>query len=89
MILSIQVKPNSKIDQITIDEYGNLKVKIKAQPVDGKANQYLIEYLASIFEVSKSRVEILKGSNNQHKKIEINTTLEEINRILHKIKEAN
>ena len=65
-----------------------MKVKIKAQPVDGKANQYLIEYLAEIFEVSKSKVEILKGSNNQHKKVEIFDEEEKITSILHQIKQA-
>ncbi|HSZ24706.1 MAG TPA: DUF167 domain-containing protein [Cytophagaceae bacterium] len=71
MTLYIVVKPNSKTDSIGYDEQGNLKVKIKAPPVDGKANQYLIKYLAEVFEVSKSNVEIMKGSNNQHKKVEI------------------
>jgi uncharacterized protein (TIGR00251 family) len=71
MLLSIHVKPNSKTDQIGYDAYGNLKVKIRAQPVDGKANEYLIEYLSGIFGVPKSHITLLKGSNNQHKKVEI------------------
>ncbi len=67
----MHVKPNSKTDQIGYDEYGNLKVKIRAQPVHGKANQYLIEYLSGIFKVPKSHITIKKRSNNQHKKLEI------------------
>ena len=71
MLLSIQVKPNSKTDQIGYDAQGNLKVKIRAQPVDGKANDYLMDYLSGIFEVPKSHIRLLKGSKNQHKKVEI------------------
>ncbi len=71
MLLSIQVKPNSKVDHIEVDESGNLKVKIRAQPVDGKANQYLIEYIARFFNVSKTKVTLLKGSTNRYKRLEI------------------
>jgi uncharacterized protein (TIGR00251 family) len=88
MIISIHVKPNSKTDQIAYDDSGELKVKIRAQPVDGKANQYLIEYLAGIFQVPKSRIEILKGSNNQHKKVEILDNDIKVTSFLHGLKNA-
>ncbi len=71
MVLLVHVKPNSKTDQIGKDELGNLKVKIRAQPVDGKANKYLEGYLSAFFGVSKSQVRILKGANTSHKRIEI------------------
>jgi hypothetical protein len=88
MILSIQVKPNSKIDQIEVDEQGGIKVKIKAPPVDGKANQYLVTFLSSIFNVPKSNISILKGATNQHKKIEIVGSEIELTGILHRYKKA-
>ena len=78
MVLTIHVKPNSKIDHIFYDEGEQLKVKIRALPVDGKANQYLIEFLAGIFRLSKSRISILKGTTNQFKKVEIDAPEEEI-----------
>lgn len=86
MILTIHVKPNSKIDQIGFDEEGNLKVKIRAQPVDGKANKYLQEYLAGIFNIPKSKIQILKGSNSQHKRVEILAPDVEIGEILKRLK---
>ena len=85
MLLTLHVKPNSKTDQIGCDEYGNLKVKIRAQPIDGKANQYLIEYLSSIFEVPKSHIRLIKGSNNQHKKVEISGDEEKLLTIFKKM----
>ncbi len=88
MILSIRVKPNSKTDQIGYDAYGNLNVKIRAQPVDGQANKYLETYLAGIFKVSKSQVIILKGSNSQYKKVEIVGPEENITKIVHSLKQA-
>ncbi len=88
MILHVHVKPNSKTDQIEYDAEGNLKVKIRAQPVDGKANKYLQEYLASFFKVAKSQVVILKGSNNAHKKVEILASETEILLLLDQLKKA-
>jgi uncharacterized protein (TIGR00251 family) len=71
MILRVHIKPNSKIDSITIKENNELEVRICAAPVDGKANKHLITYLSEIFRVSKSAVVILKGLNNPYKTIEI------------------
>ena len=88
MILNLHVKPNSKVDQLFFDEYGNLKVKIRAQPIDGKANIYLVEYLSLLFDVPKSQIRILKGENNQHKKVEIIGFEPDLTSKLHKIKEA-
>ncbi len=89
MVLTIHVKPNCKVDQIGFDEEGNLKVKIRAQPVDGKANKYLQEYLAGIFNVPKSKVQILKGANSQHKKVEIQASDSDIEEIIHGLKQSS
>ncbi len=86
MLLSLKVKPNSRIDQISIDENGLIIVKIKAQPVDGKANEYLIDYLAKIFKVSKIQIDILKGQNSPFKKLEISGNKADLEEILEKIK---
>ena len=65
------MKPNSRIDEITCDENRLYHIKIKAPPVDGKANKYLVEILSSHFGVAKSRIKILKGETSSFKIIEI------------------
>jgi uncharacterized protein (TIGR00251 family) len=71
MLLRIKVKPGSKVDEITREADGSLKVKIKAQPVEGKANTYLVEYLSGLLQIPKSKIRVLKGANNQFKTLEI------------------
>lgn len=44
-----------------------LKIRIKAPPVDGKANIELIRFLAKEFGVSKRSVSIIRGELNRHK----------------------
>ncbi len=73
IILQLRISPNaSKNEIITTDDM--LKVKITAQPVDGKANKALVEFLSKQFKVPKSYIEILKGQTSKDKTVLIKTT---------------
>ena len=50
---------------------GALKVKIAAPPVDGAANEELVDVLARTFDVAKSRVRVVKGASSRTKSVEI------------------
>ena len=71
MKLKIKVKPASKIDEIVREADGNIKVKIKGQPIEGKANKYLIEYISEVLNLPKSKIVLLKGETNAFKTLEI------------------
>ena len=85
MLLRIKVKPNSKTDDVIKEPDGSIKVRIKAPPVEGKANKYLVEFLAGYFGLSKSKVTLLKGETNQFKTLEIEADEEAIKAQLEKI----
>ena len=65
------IKPNSKIDKATVNPDGSLRIKIKAPPVDGKANEYLVGYLAELFDLPKKNIQIISGFTGSHKRINI------------------
>lgn len=71
MIIKVIAKPNSKIDKI---EWKNneLHLKIKAKPIDGEANSYIIDILAEKLKTIKSNIFIKSGHNSKIKYIEIN-----------------
>lgn len=72
MQLLIRVVPSaSKTEIVGWMADGCLKIKIAAPPVDGKANQELIEFLAKTFGVSKSDVEIVSGQTSKKKTIRL------------------
>lgn len=48
-----------------------LRVYLTAAPVDGKANKELIKLLAEVLNVSKNRINIIKGEKNKDKIIEV------------------
>ncbi len=65
--IQVQIQPGSSKDQIIGLHNGRLKIKISAPPVDGKANQNLIEFIAKALGVSKSKIEIVKGRTSKLK----------------------
>jgi len=50
---------------------GTIKIRIKAKPIQGKANDALISFLCEELQISKSRVMIVSGKRSQRKKVQI------------------
>jgi uncharacterized protein (TIGR00251 family) len=71
MRLHIKVKPNARKDEVLKGPDGTIMVRIKAAPVEGKANKYLTAFLAEYFGLSRSRVTLLRGETNSYKTLEI------------------
>lgn len=72
MKLNVYVLPSSSKSGIVCN-YGNyLKIKLKASPVDNKANDELVRLLAKTFKVSKSSIEIVSGHRQKRKVVCIN-----------------
>lgn len=71
LFLSIYLQPKASKDAILGLHDNEIKVSITAPPVDGKANQHLIKFLAKLVGVAKSKVTILKGELSRHKQIKI------------------
>ncbi len=66
IIIALRISPNASKNEIIKTEDG-IKVKITAQPIDGKANKALIEYLSKQFKIPKSLFEIIKGETSKDK----------------------
>jgi len=69
--IKVHIQPRSSKEQIIGLHNGRLKIKISAPPVDGKANQNLIEFIAKALGVSKSKIEIVKGRTSKLKTLKI------------------
>ncbi|WP_338872913.1 DUF167 domain-containing protein [Spirosoma sp. SC4-14] len=85
MTLHLKVKPGSKVDQLFYDAAGQLTIKIKAPAQDGKANAYLVDFLAKQLGIAKSAVTIVAGFTNPHKRIEIDIDQEQLKQFLAQI----
>jgi len=84
--LLIKVKPGASRDEISLDTENNLAVRIKAKPIDGEANDYLVNYLAKELNISRSKIQIEKGATSRLKRIAINIEQSQLDEILNKYK---
>jgi uncharacterized protein len=71
MKVSIIAHPNSKRPRIEKDLLGALHVYVNAPPLEGKANQAVIEVLSKYFNVKKSCVLLIAGAKSKTKTFEI------------------
>ena len=75
--LKVRVQPKASRNQIDGFEDGTLRLRVTAQPVDGKANAGVIALMAKTLGVSKSRLEIVRGHGSRDKVISIETLTEQ------------
>lgn len=70
-VITVKVKPNARASSLEQDASGNWMARLKAPPVDGKANDELIALVAGRFGCRKSAVSIRSGASARTKRIEI------------------
>ncbi|MEZ0392371.1 MAG: DUF167 domain-containing protein [Pseudobdellovibrionaceae bacterium] len=83
MQISLYVQPGASKSEIVGIHNELLKIKIKAPPVDGKANQEVIRFFSEILGVPKGQIDLLKGEKSREKRILIRSlSLSKIKEIL-------
>lgn len=71
LVLNILGTPSAKQDVILKPKGNQLKVSVKAQPQNGKATDYMVDFLAKEFGVSSSAIEVVYGQESIHKQLQI------------------
>lgn len=69
--LAVQITPNAKKTEVVGVLDDALKLKLQAQPIEGKANEALVRYLAETLTVPRSAVTITHGLASKRKLIEV------------------
>ena len=69
--IQVKVKPNARVSGLEQVEDGTWLAKIKAQPIDGKANEELIRLVAERFGIRKAQVSIKSGASARMKLVQI------------------
>lgn len=90
--LRVKVLPKSSQNQIISitqegTEFGDqatVKIKLRAVPEKGKANQALIEFLSEALGLSKSKITIISGGNTRLKllKVDASNALAKIEKLI-------
>ena len=70
--LAVRVTPRASRNEIVeIQGDGTVRIHLTAPAHEGKANEELIKFLAEIFGVPKSNVDIVAGANGRDKLISV------------------
>jgi uncharacterized protein (TIGR00251 family) len=69
--LSVRVHPGARKNGVTGVHADALKIALTAPPVDGKANEALIAFLAHALRLPRARIALVSGSTSRAKMIRI------------------
>ncbi|TFW05237.1 DUF167 domain-containing protein [Oxalobacteraceae bacterium OM1] len=69
--LSVQVAPNAKKTEVAGIVDDALKIRLHAQPIEGRANDVLVRYLAHVLDVPRSTVTITHGLSSKRKTVAV------------------
>jgi uncharacterized protein (TIGR00251 family) len=72
--LSVHISPNAKKSEVLGIHADALKIKLQAQPIEGKANEALIRFIADKLGLPRRAITITHGHLNKHKLLEVNCT---------------
>ena len=69
--LAVRVHPSARKNTVTGIHINALKIALTAPPVDGKANEALITFLAETLHLPRARIAIIAGLTNRSKTVRI------------------
>lgn len=67
MNVNVRVIPRARVNKITTEENGDIRVYTNVAPTDGKANAAVIAALSKHFDVPKSQIVLLRGITSRDK----------------------
>ncbi len=70
-VLAIRVKPRAAVSALTREADGSWTARLKAPPVDGKANAELVALVAKHFGCARADVRIASGASGRSKLVRI------------------
>ena len=71
MLLQVRVKPRSRTSELVRESDGTWVARLKAPPVDGRANQELVALVAAHLKCPKAAVSIKSGASGRLKLVKV------------------
>lgn len=67
----VRVQPRASRTELAGVQQGALKVRLQAPPVEGAANEALVEFLADVLDVPRRMIRIVSGDASRSKVVEV------------------
>jgi hypothetical protein len=71
IVLTLHVQPGAKQTSIAGLHGDALKIRLAAPPIEGRANEALLRFIADFFKVTLREVELKQGGQSRHKRVEV------------------
>lgn len=69
--LTLHIQPGAKRNEVAGLHGGALKIRLSASPIEGRANEALLKFIAESFDVTLRQVELKQGGQSRHKVVVI------------------
>ena len=69
--LTLHVQPGAKRSEVSGLHGEALKIRLAAPPIEGRANEALLRFIADCFNVPLRNVELKQGAQSRHKRVEV------------------
>ncbi|HET6466057.1 MAG TPA: DUF167 domain-containing protein [Nitrospiria bacterium] len=71
IVIKVSVQPKASRQELSGIREGVLRLRLTAPPVEGAANEACRIFLAELFQISKSRIQIIRGHQSRQKSVQI------------------
>ncbi len=71
IMLILHVQPGAKQTSVAGLHGDALKIRLAAPPIEGRANEALLRFIADFFKVPLRAVELKQGGQSRHKRVEV------------------
>jgi uncharacterized protein (TIGR00251 family) len=78
VVLDLSVVPGAKRTELIGLHDGALRVRLAAPPVDGKANDALLAWLADELGMPKRDLALIRGASSRRKQVSLNKSLDQV-----------
>lgn len=83
VVLSLHCQPGAKASRIVGLHDDRLKLQLQAPPLENRANEALVAWLADLLSLPRKQIEILTGHTGRQKRVLVRgVTLERVERLL-------
>lgn len=70
MYLKIKLHPGAKKNIVVRKADDSFEVCVRAKPLEGKANEAMLETLSDFLEIPRSRLRLVRGATSRNKIVE-------------------
>ena len=71
LTLTLHIQPGAKRSEVTGLHGDALKIRLAAPPIEGRANEALLKFVAELCGVPPRQVELKQGAQSRHKVVAV------------------